>query len=113
MCCTAEKRYRGHITPSHSQMGKSKPEAIVKVTRNKYQQDKGPAGCSNVVIIYFKKPSPADDTAMQSSSASTCHQTKTHQVTKPSAELRVTGQRMRYMETNFQLLHKVVLNINT
>lgn len=44
-------------------MGKAKPEAIVKVTRNKYQQDKGPAGCSNVVTIYFEKPSPADDTA--------------------------------------------------
>ena len=90
-----------------------KPESIAEVTRNKYQHGKGPAGCYKVVPIYFMKPSPTGDTAMQCSSDSTHHQTKTHQVTKPSADLCIAEQRMLDIETNSQLLHNVVLNINT
>ena len=69
-------------------------------------------GVNNVVPIYFKKPSPTGDTAMQCSSDSTHHQTKTYQVTKPSADLCIAEQWMFYIETNSQLLYNVVLNIN-
>lgn len=97
-CCTAEGRYCRRITPPHPELGKMKPEAIAEVTRNKHQDGKGPAECYRVVTIYFKKPSPTGDTGMQCSSDSTHHQTKTHQVTKPSADLCIAEQRMLYLE---------------
>lgn len=90
-----------------------KPEVIIKVARDKYQHGEGPAGCYKVVPIYFKKPSPSGDTAMQCSSVSTHHQAKTHRVTKPSADLCIAKQRILYIKTNSQLLHNMILNINT
>lgn len=109
---TAEGRYCRH-TPLHSQMGKMKPEAIVNTTRNKYQLGRGAPGCYNVVLIYSMKPSPIGNAALQCSSDSIHHQTKTHQVTKPSAVLCIAEQRMLHTETSSHLLHNVVLNVNT